>query len=45
MRAIQDDAFEAGYIDADEFLNKPALGDVNYIELPWKDEKLDNFVF
>lgn len=44
-RAIQDDAFEAGYTDADEFLNKPALGDVDYIELPWKEEKLDDFIF
>jgi hypothetical protein len=44
-RAIQDDAFEAGYINADEFLNTPALGDVDYIELPWKEKKLDDFVF
>ena len=44
-RAIKDDAFEAGYTNADEFLNMPALGDVDYIELPWKEKKLDDFIF
>jgi hypothetical protein len=44
-RAIQDDAFEAGYVNAEEFLNKPVLGNVDYIPLSWKEEKLDDFVF
>ena len=44
-RGIQDDALEAGYTNADEFLNMPALGDVDYIELPWKEKKLDDFFF
>ncbi|KAF2277290.1 uncharacterized protein EI97DRAFT_441364 [Westerdykella ornata] len=43
--AIQDDAFEASYTNADEFLNMPALGNVDYIELPWKEKKLDDFIF
>lgn len=44
-RAIQDDAFDAGYVNVAEFLNRPVLGDVDYIPLPWKKEKLDDFVF
>ena len=44
-RAIQDNAFKAGYINADEFLNMPALGDVDYIKLLWKEKKLDDFIF
>ena len=44
-RAIKDDAFEAGYINADEFLNMLALGDVDYIELLWKEKKLEDFIF
>jgi len=44
-RAIQDDTFEASYANAEEFLNRPVLGNVDYIPLPWKKEKLDDFVF
>ena len=33
-RAIQDDAFDAGHANAEEFLNRPVLGDVDYIPLP-----------
>lgn len=44
-RAIQDNAFDPGFADAEEFLTRPALGDVDYIALKWKDEVLDRPVF
>jgi hypothetical protein len=44
-RAIQDNAFDPGFADAEEFLKRPVLGDVDYISLKWKDEALDRTVF
>ena len=44
-RAIRDDAFDAGFTDAEDFLKRPVLGEVDYIELKWKDEVLDRTVF
>lgn len=44
-RAIRDNAFDPGFADAEEFLKRPVLGDVDYIELKWKDEVLDRTVF
>jgi hypothetical protein len=44
-RAIQDNAFDPGFADAEEFLTRPVLGDVDYIALKWKDEVLDRPVF
>ncbi|RMZ87306.1 hypothetical protein DV736_g5468, partial [Chaetothyriales sp. CBS 134916] len=44
-QAIQDNAFDAGFVHAEDFLTKPVLGDVDYIELKWKDEMLERPVF
>jgi hypothetical protein len=44
-RAIRDNAFNPGFADAEEFLKRPVLGDVDYIKLEWKDEVLDRTVF
>jgi hypothetical protein len=44
-RAIQDNAFDPGFTDAEEFLTRPVLGEVDYIALKWKDEMLNRLVF
>jgi hypothetical protein len=44
-RALQDDTFDPGFADVEQFLKRPALGDVDYIELKWKEEMLDRPVF
>jgi hypothetical protein len=44
-RALQDNAFDAGFTNAEQFLTRPVLGDVGYIALKWKDEVLDQPVF
>lgn len=44
-RAIQDDAFDPGFADVEEFKTRSVLGDVDYIRLNWKDEMLDRNVF
>ena len=44
-RAIQDNAFDSGFADAEEFLKRPVLGDADYISSKWKIEVLDRTVF
>ena len=44
-RALQDNAFDADFTDVEQFLKRPALGDVDYIELKWKEEMLDRTIF
>jgi hypothetical protein len=42
---IEEMHFKAGYMNEEEFLTRPDLGDIDYIELPWKEEMLDQKVF
>jgi hypothetical protein len=44
-RAIQDNAFEAGFKNYEEFSTRPDLGQVDYIALKWKEEVLERPVF
>jgi hypothetical protein len=44
-RAIQDNAFDPGFANAEEFLTRLVLGDVDYITLKWRDEVLERPVF
>jgi hypothetical protein len=44
-RALQDDAFVAGFKDYDQFMTQPDLGDVDYMQLKWKDDMLDRHIF
>lgn len=44
-KAIRDGAFESSFVDAAEFLTRPMLGNVDFINLRWKEEMLDRPAF
>ena len=45
LRALQDNVFDPGFVNIEQFLKQLALGDVDYIKLKWKEEMLDYTVF